>query len=156
MYSEKVIDHFTNPRNVGEIEDASGVGMVGNARCGDIMKIYLKIDGGIVTDAKFKTFGCGAAVATSSMATELIIGKSVQDAIKITNKAVMEALDGLPPIKVHCSCLAEEALQAALWDYAQKNNIAIEGLKPPVEHGENEETEAEIEERVMAEQAANG
>ena len=129
-YSEKVMDHFMNPRNMGEIE--SGVGTVGNAKCGDIMKVYLDIEDGIVKDAKFKTFGCGAAVATSSMATELIKGKSIQDALKITNKVVMEALDGLPPVKVHCSCLAEEALHAALWDYAQKNNIVIEGLEEPV------------------------
>ena len=132
-YSEKVMDHFMNPRNVGEIADASGIGQVGNAKCGDIMKVYLKIEDGIVQDAKFKTFGCGAAVATSSMATELVKGKSVQDALTVTNKAVMEALDGLPPAKVHCSCLAEEALHAALWDYAEKNQIMIEGLKPPVE-----------------------
>lgn len=132
MYSEKVMDHFMNPRNVGEIEDASGVGTVGNAKCGDIMRIFLKIEDGIVLDAKFKTFGCGAAVATSSMATELIKGKTIQEALKITNKAVMEALDGLPPIKVHCSCLAEEALHAALWDYAEKNGIVIEGLEKPV------------------------
>jgi nitrogen fixation NifU-like protein len=132
-YSEKVMDHFMNPRNVGEIEDASGVGTVGNAKCGDIMKVYLKIsDDGIVEDAKFKTFGCGAAVATSSMATEMIKGKSISEAMQITNKAVMEALDGLPPVKVHCSCLAEEALHAALWDYAQKNGIVIEGLEEPV------------------------
>ena len=133
MYSEKVMDHFQNPRNVGEIEDASGVGTVGNAKCGDIMRMFLDIDeNGIIREAKFKTFGCGAAVATSSMATELIKGKSIQDALKITNKVVMEALDGLPPVKVHCSCLAEEALHAALWDYAQKNNIVIEGLEEPV------------------------
>ena len=132
-YSEKVMDHFMNPRNVGEIADASGIGQVGNAKCGDIMKVYLKIEDGIVQDAKFKTFGCSAAVATSSMATELVKGKSVQDALTVTNKAVMEALDGLPPAKVHCSCLAEEALHAALWDYAEKNHIVIEGLKPPVE-----------------------
>ena len=132
-YSEKVMDHFMNPRNVGEIADASGIGQVGNAKCGDIMKVYLKIEDGIVQDAKFKTFGCGAAVATSSMATKLVKGKSVQDALTVTNKAVMEALDGLPPAKVHCSCLAEEALHAALWDYAEKNHIVIEGLKPPVE-----------------------
>ncbi len=132
-YSEKVMDHFMNPRNVGEIAGASGIGQVGNAKCGDIMKVYLKIEDGIVQDAKFKTFGCGAAVATSSMATELVKGKSVQDALTVTNKAVMEALDGLPPAKVHCSCLAEEALHAALWDYAEKNHIVIEGLKPPVE-----------------------
>lgn len=131
-YSEKVMDHFTNPRNVGEIEDASGVGTVGNAKCGDIMRIYLDIDNNVIKDAKFKTFGCGAAVATSSMATELIIGKTVEEALKVTNKAVMEALDGLPPVKVHCSLLAEEAIHAALWDYATKNNIAVEGLKPPV------------------------
>lgn len=131
-YSKKVMDHFMNPRNVGEIEDASGVGMVGNAKCGDIMKVYLKIDNEKIIDAKFKTFGCGAAVATSSMATELVKGKTVSEAIGITNKAVMEALDGLPPVKVHCSCLAEEALHAALWDYAKKNNIKIEGLKEPV------------------------
>ncbi len=132
-YSEKVMDHFMNPRNVGEIADASGIGQVGNAKCGDIMKVYLKIEDGIVQDAKFKTFGCGAAVATSSMATELVKGKSVQDALTVTNKAVMEALDGLPPAKVHCSCLAEEALHAALWDDAEKKHIVIEGLKPPVE-----------------------
>ena len=121
MYSEKVMDHFENPRNVGEIENASGVGTVGNAKCGDIMRIYLDIDeDGIIQDCKFKTFGCGAAVATSSMATELVKGKSIQDAMKVTNKAVMEALDGLPPVKVHCSLLAEEAIHAALWDYAEK------------------------------------
>ena len=128
-YSEKVMDHFMNPRNMGEIENASGVGTVGNAKCGDIMKVYLDIEDGIVKDAKFKTFGCGAAVATSSMATELIKGKSIQDALKITNMVVMEALDGLPPVKVHYSCFAEEALHA---DYAQKNNIVIEGLEEPV------------------------
>ena len=133
-YSEKVMDHFTNPRNVGEIEDAAGVGTVGNAKCGDIMRIYLDIDENqVIKDAKFKTFGCGAAVATSSMATELIIGKTVQEALNVTNKAVMEALDGLPKVKVHCSLLAEEAIHAALWDYTKKNNIVIEGLKPPVE-----------------------
>ena len=133
MYSEKVMDHFQHPRNMGEIENASGVGTVGNAKCGDIMRIYLDIDdNGIINDVKFKTFGCGAAVATSSMATELVKGKSIQEALEVTNKAVMEALDGLPPVKVHCSCLAEEALRAALWDYAQKNNIVIDGLEPPV------------------------
>ena len=139
-YSEKVMDHFMNPRNVGEIEEASGVGTVGNAKCGDIMRIYLDIQDGIIRDAKFKTFGCGAAVATSSMATELVIGKTVQEALLVTNKAVMEALDGLPPVKIHCSLLAEEAIHAALWDYAKKNHIKIEGLKPPVE--DIEETEA--------------
>ena len=131
-YSAKVMDHFMNPRNVGEIEDASGVGTVGNAKCGDIMKVYLQIEDGIIQDAKFKTFGCGAAVATSSMATELVKGKTIQQALEVTNKAVMEALDGLPPVKVHCSFLAEEALHAALWDYAEKNHIVIEGLKKPV------------------------
>ena len=131
-YSEKVMDHFANPRNVGQIEDADGIGEVGNPKCGDIMKVYLKIENGIIEDAKFKTFGCGAAVATSSMATELVKGKTIQEALEITNKAVMEALDGLPPVKVHCSCLAEEALHAALWDYAQKNGVVIEGLKKPV------------------------
>ena len=132
MYSEKVMDHFQNPRNMGEIEDASGVGTVGNAKCGDIMRIFLDIDeNGIIQEAKFKTFGCGAAVATSSMATELVKGKTVEEALQVTNQAVMEALDGLPPVKVHCSLLAEEAIHAALWDYAQKQGIAIPGLKEP-------------------------
>lgn len=132
-YSEKVMDHFTNPRNVGEIEDCSGCGTVGNAVCGDIMRIYLDIDDNqVIQDAKFKTFGCGAAIATSSMATELIKGKTVQQALEVTNKAVMEALDGLPPVKIHCSLLAEEAIHAALWDYAKKNDIVIEGLEEPV------------------------
>jgi nitrogen fixation NifU-like protein len=120
MYTEKVMDHFTNPRNVGELTDADGVGLVGNAKCGDIMKIYLKIDDGVVTDAKFKTFGCGAAVATSSMATELVKGKSVDDALALSNKAVAEALDGLPPQKVHCSVLAEEGIRAAIEDYYKR------------------------------------
>ena len=132
-YSEKVMDHFTNPRNVGEIENPSGVGTVGNAKCGDIMRMYIDVDeNGIITEAKFKTFGCGAAVATRSMATELVKGKTIQEALEVTNRAVMEALGGLPPVKVHCSLLAEEAIHAALWDYAEKNNIKIEGLKPPV------------------------
>ena len=118
MYSEKVMDHFNNPRNVGEIENPSGVGTVGNAKCGDIMRMYLDIDdNGIIQEAKFKTFGCGAAVATSSMATELVKGKTIQEALEVTNKAVMEALDGLPPVKVHCSVLAEQAIKAALSDY---------------------------------------
>ena len=132
-YSDKVMEHFMNPKNVGEIENASGVGTVGNAKCGDIMKVYIAVENDVIKDAKFKTFGCGAAIATSSMATELIKGKNIQQALEITNKTVMEALDGLPPVKVHCSCLAEEALHAALWDYAQKNNIIIEGLEKPVE-----------------------
>lgn len=148
MYSEKVMDHFQNPRNVGEIEDASGVGTVGNAKCGDIMRIYLDIDEeGVIRDVKFKTFGCGAAVATSSMATELVKGRTIQEAMQVTNKAVMEALDGLPPVKVHCSLLAEEAIHAALWDYAEKNNITIEGLKrPKSDIGEQETGEAAHEE----------
>ena len=123
MYSEKVMDHFTNPRNVGEIEDANGVGQVGNAKCGDIMKMYMKIEDDIITDVKFKTFGCGAAIATSSMATELVKGKSIDEALTITNKAVMEALDGLPPVKVHCSVLAEEAISAAIQDYYNRMGI---------------------------------
>ena len=132
MYSEKVMDHFNHPRNVGEMENPSGVGTVGNAKCGDIMRMYLDIDdNGTIQDAKFKTFGCGAAVATSSMATELVKGKTIQEALQVTNKAVMEALDGLPPVKVHCSLLAEEAIHAALWDYAEKHNIKIEGLQKP-------------------------
>ena len=132
MYSEKVMDHFNNPRNMGDMENPSGVGTVGNARCGDIMRMYLEIDeGGVIQDAKFKTFGCGAAVATSSMATELVKGKTVEEAMRVTNKAVTEALDGLPPVKVHCSLLAEEAVHAALWDYAKKRGNRIEGLREP-------------------------
>ena len=132
MYSEKVMDHFQHPRNVGEIENASGVGTVGNAKCGDIMRMYLDIDdNGVIKESKFKTFGCGAAVATSSMATELVKGKTINEALEVTNKAVMEALDGLPPVKVHCSLLAEEAIHAALWDYSQKNGITIDGLTKP-------------------------
>lgn len=144
MYTEKVMDHFEHPRNIGELENPSGVGTVGNARCGDIMRIYLDIDENrIIRDVKFKTFGCGAAVATSSMATEMVKGRSVQEAMAVTNKAVMEALDGLPPVKVHCSLLAEEAIHAALWDYARKNHIVINGLEQPKsdisEHEEEEE-----------------
>ena len=121
LYSEKVMDHFMNPRNVGVIEDADGVGEVGNARCGDIMKMYLKIEDGIIEDVKFETFGCGSAIASSSMATELIKGRPVDEAMRLTNKAVAEALDGLPAHKLHCSVLAEEAIQAALEDYQNKN-----------------------------------
>ena len=141
MYSEKVMDHFSNPRNVGEIEDASGVGTVGNAKCGDIMRMYLDIDEEtkVIKECKFKTFGCGAAVATSSMATELVKGKTIYEALQVTNKAVMEALDGLPPVKVHCSLLAEEAIHAALWDYAEKHGITIEGLEKPKEDINDEE-----------------
>ena len=125
MYSEKVMDHFTNPRNVGEIPDANAVGQVGNPQCGDIMKIYMKIndDTQVIEDVKFKTFGCGAAIATSSMATELVKGKTVDEALALTNKAVAEALDGLPPVKIHCSVLAEEAVKAAVKDYYDKNGI---------------------------------
>ncbi len=125
MYSEKVMDHFEHPRNVGEIPDASGVGTVGNAKCGDIMRMYLKInDEGVIEDCKFKTFGCGAAIATSSMATEMIKGKTVEEARQLTNAAVAEALDGLPPVKMHCSLLAEEAVKAALDDYRAKQEKA--------------------------------
>lgn len=126
LYSEKVMDHFTNPRNVGVIEDADGVGEVGNAKCGDIMKIYLKIDGGIITDVKFNTFGCGSAIASSSMATEMIKGKPLSEALSLTNKAVVEALDGLPAHKLHCSVLAEEAVKSAIKDYYDKNGIAYD------------------------------
>jgi nitrogen fixation NifU-like protein len=121
MYSEKVMDHFSNPRNVGEIENADGIGEVGNAHCGDIMKIYLKVEDNKIVDVKFKTFGCGAAVATSSIATELIKGKTIDEALEVTNKAVVEALDGLPPAKLHCSVLAEEAIKAAIEDYKKKH-----------------------------------
>lgn len=123
-YSEKVMDHFANPRNVGVIEDANAVGEVGNAKCGDIMKMYMKInDEGVIEDIKFKTFGCGAAVATSSMATEMVKGKTIEEALKLTNKAVAEALDGLPPVKMHCSVLAQEAIQAALTDYYTRKGL---------------------------------
>ena len=123
LYSEKLMDHFRNPRNIGVIEDADGIGEVGNAKCGDIMKIYLKIENDIITDVKFETFGCGSAIASSSMATELIKGKPVEEALSLTNKAVVEALDGLPAHKLHCSVLAEEAIKAALKDYYDKNGI---------------------------------
>lgn len=123
MYSEKVKDHFFNPRNVGEIENANGIGEVGNAKCGDIMRIYLDIENDVIKDVKFKTFGCGAAIATSSMATELIKGKSIDEALKLTNSAVAQALDGLPPVKMHCSVLAEQAVKAALSDYYTKKGI---------------------------------
>ena len=121
LYSEKVMDHFMNPRNVGKIDDADGVGEVGNAKCGDIMKIYIKVDNNIITDVKFNTFGCGSAIASSSMATEMIKGKSLDDALELTNKAVAEALDGLPAHKMHCSVLAEEAMKAAIDDYKEKH-----------------------------------
>ena len=137
MYSDKVWDHFSNPRNVGEIADADGVGEVGNATCGDIMKIYLKIDKDVITDVKFKTFGCGAAIATSSMATEMIKGKPISEALKLTNKAVVEALDGLPPVKVHCSVLAEQAIKHALADYSRRD-----GVDPTPFVGELQDAEA--------------
>ncbi len=123
LYSEKVMDHFQNPRNVGKLEDASGVGEVGNAVCGDIMKMYLQVEDGIIVDVKFNTFGCGSAIASSSMATEMIKGKSIEEALQLTNKAVAEALDGLPPHKMHCSVLAEEAVRAAVKDYYDRNGI---------------------------------
>lgn len=128
MYSEKVMEHFAHPRNVGEIPNADGIGEVGNPKCGDIMRMYLKIDGNTISDVKFKTFGCGAAIATSSMATDLIKGKSIDDALKLTNKAVVEALDGLPPIKVHCSVLAEQAVKAALSDYYRRQGVDPEPI----------------------------
>lgn len=131
LYSEKVMDHFMNPRNVGVIENADGIGEVGNAKCGDIMKMYLKIDNDIITDVKFETFGCASAIASSSMATELIKGKPVKDAMKLTNKAVAEALDGLPAYKLHCSVLAEEAIKSALQDYYEKNGIDYDKTQFP-------------------------
>ena len=123
LYSDKVMDHFQNPRNVGKMEDADGIGEVGNAKCGDIMRMYIKVEDGIISDCKFKTFGCGSAIATSSMATELIKGKSVEEALQLSNQAVVEALDGLPPAKIHCSVLAEQAVRAAVKDYYDKNGI---------------------------------
>lgn len=129
MYSEMVLEHFKNPRNVGEIIDADGVGEVGNAKCGDIMKMYLKIEDGIIEDVKFKTFGCGSAIASSSIATELIKGKTIKEAMGLTNKAVAEALDGLPPVKMHCSVLAEQAIKSALLDYSKKHSVTIPGLE---------------------------
>ena len=140
IYTEKVMDHFQNPRNVGEIEDANGVGEVGNAKCGDIMKIYLKVEDNIIKDVKFKTFGCGSAIASSSMATELIKGKSIDEAWELTNKAVAEALDGLPPIKMHCSVLAEEAIHKAINDY--RSNHGLEVI--PMEEHSDEELHAAV------------
>ena len=134
-YTEQVMDHFMNPRNVGEIEDANGVGTVGNAKCGDIMKIYIKVENDVIVDVKFKTFGCGAAIATSSRATEMVKGKTIEEALKVTNKMVADSLGGLPPVKMHCSVLAEEALHAAIQDY-----------KDRMEKGEKPETDPEDEE----------
>ena len=137
LYSEKVMDHFMNPRNVGSIENASGVGEVGNAKCGDIMKIYLQIEDDIIKDVKFETFGCGSAIASSSMATEMILGKSIHEAMALTNTAVAEALDGLPAHKMHCSVLAEEAIKNALKDYFDKNNIPYDQEKfKEIDHDE--------------------
>ena len=126
MYSEKVMEHFTNPRNVGEISDANGIGEVGNVKCGDIMKMFLKIENDIITDIKFKTFGCGAAIATSSVATEMLLGKSVKDALALSNQDVVDELGGLPPAKIHCSVLAEEAVKSAIADYYRRNNIPVD------------------------------
>ncbi len=131
LYSEKVMEHFQNPRNLGKMEDADGIGEVGNAVCGDIMKIYIKVDHGIITDVKFNTFGCGSAIATSSMATEMIKGKKIEEALTLSNKAVVEALDGLPAHKIHCSVLAEEAVKAAVKDYYDKNNIPYDKSEFP-------------------------
>ena len=140
LYSEKVMDHFMNPRNVGSIENASGVGEVGNAKCGDIMKIYLQIENDIITDVKFETFGCGSAIASSSMATEMILGKSIHEAMSLTNKAVAEALDGLPAHKMHCSVLAEEAIKNALKDYYDRNGIAYDAdTFPEFDHDHDHE-----------------
>ncbi|MCC5911498.1 MAG: Fe-S cluster assembly scaffold protein NifU [Clostridiaceae bacterium] len=142
MYSEKVMEHFTNPRNVGEIENADAVGQVGNAKCGDIMKMYLKIEGDTIIDIKFKTFGCGSAIATSSMATEMIKGKTVKEALQLTNRAVAEALDGLPAVKMHCSVLAEQAVKSAVYDYAQKNDLyfeELEGFDPDEDHDHHDD-----------------
>ena len=137
LYSEKVMDHFMHPRNVGTIEDANGIGEVGNAKCGDIMKIYLKIENDIIQDVKFETFGCGSAIASSSMATEMIMGKSIYEAMELTNKAVAEALDGLPAHKMHCSVLAEEAIKNALKDYLDRNNIPYDAEKfKEIDHDE--------------------
>ncbi len=142
LYSEKVMDHFTNPRNVGKLDDADGIGEVGNAKCGDIMKIYLKIRDGIIVDVKFNTFGCGSAIASSSMATELIKGKPLSEALELTNKAVAEALDGLPAYKMHCSVLAEEAIRAAIKDYYDKNGIDYDrSLFPDPTDGEEHHAE---------------
>ena len=143
LYSEKVMDHFRNPRNVGTMDDADGVGEVGNARCGDIMKIYIKVKDGIIVDVKFNTFGCGSAIASSSMATEMIKGKPITEALELTNKAVVEALEGLPAHKLHCSVLAEQAIRAAIKDYYDRNGIAYDNDMFPDfdedEHGEGEE-----------------
>jgi len=141
LYSDKVLDHFQNPRNVGEIEDANAVGLVGNAKCGDIMQMFLKIENDKIEDVKFKTFGCGAAVATSSMATELVKGKTIEEALQLTNKAVLEALDGLPPVKIHCSVLAEQAIKAAIADYYKRQGIDPEPIVGKIEEHDHDHDE---------------
>lgn len=138
LYSDKVMDHFKNPRNLGKLDDADGIGEVGNARCGDIMKIYIKVKDDIITDVKFNTFGCGSAIASSSMATEMIKGKPISQALELTNKAVAQALDGLPAHKMHCSVLAEEAIRSAIKDYYDKNGIAYDKSQFPDPEHENE------------------
>lgn len=143
LYSEKVMDHFTNPRNVGKLDDADGIGEVGNAKCGDIMKIYIKVRDNIIVDVKFNTFGCGSAIASSSMATEMIKGKPISQALELTNKAVAEALDGLPAHKMHCSVLAEEAIRAAIKDYYDKNGIEYDHSQFPDTNGEEEHAHEE-------------
>lgn len=143
LYSEKVMDHFTNPRNVGKLDDADGIGEVGNAKCGDIMKIYIKVRDDIIVDVKFNTFGCGSAIASSSMATEMIKGKPISEALELTNKAVAEALDGLPAHKLHCSVLAEEAIRAAIKDYYDKNGIEYDHAQFPDPHDEEEHEHGE-------------
>ena len=142
LYSEKVMDHFRNPRNVGKLDDADGIGEVGNARCGDIMKIYIKVADGVISDVKFNTYGCGSAIASSSMATEMIKGKPISEALELTNKAVAEALDGLPAHKLHCSVLAEEAIRAAIKDYYDKNGIAYDPSLFPEPHEESSEIDS--------------
>ena len=147
LYSEKVMDHFRNPRNVGKIDDADGIGEVGNARCGDIMKIYIKVNDGIITDVKFNTFGCGSAIASSSMATEMIKGKPIEQALELTNKAVVEALEGLPAHKLHCSVLAEQAIRSAIKDYYDKHGIAYDKeMFPDFDEDEHDHGEGEGEE----------
>ncbi|MDK2866168.1 MAG: nitrogen fixation protein NifU [Clostridiales bacterium] len=147
LYTEKVMDHFMNPRNVGEIENADGVGEVGNVKCGDIMRIYIKVDGDQIVDVKFKTFGCGSAIAASSVATELIMGKTIDEALALTNKQVIDELGGLPPVKVHCSVLAEQALKAAIYDYATKNALTFKGLEgydPDEDHHDHDVVDIEF------------
>lgn len=146
LYTEKVMDHFTNPRNVGEIENPDGLGEVGNAKCGDIMRIYLRIEDEVITEVKFKTFGCGSAIASSSVSTELIIGKTVDEALALTNKQVVNELGGLPAVKLHCSVLAEQAIKAAIYDYAKKNGktyAGLEGFNPDDDHDHHDHEEDE-------------